>query len=635
MREFRNNIWPHVAAVLVILLGVVTAGAGWGVNHGLMFTVMGGVMLCSQSMTALPRWAWGLAALVAVLSLSAFTPLAWGGGMSGWRVALEELGVNTGPLKVVQAHQALEQWALMVLGGGVALWLGGRRSSSPLVPALTLVVGVAVYALVSRVQMEAAGNFGFFPNRNHTATLLAMASLVGLGCCAEYVKEGRRILVVVAVLATALVLWALMAWSISRAGFVLLLVGGLLWLPLLGRRYMSHRVANVLTTMVLLAIIALTAFEGKLSERLMSSGTIATVKVAERQVAETDGASSSLEEIDFRIPTWMDTVSCLKSEWVRGLGAGQFRYVFPQYRVKTASEGYRRSIHPESDWMWVATEVGLPAMTVLAGLVAGLAWFCWKRSTAVRSFKAVRLGCLVGSLLLLVHSGFDVPAHRLSLLWLAALLMGMALPAQGRRCNANLTLRMKILGGVVLVAGAWLLAASVGLAPTLANEAAPRARAMAERLYQQDSALVEAAELDGHSLDELDDALLVEAIQVLEAVELAAPLDPEVWKMRADLALQFDNRIGAARRAHTIVRTLLPNAVEIPLNQAESWGTLDPETTAGLWREALRRSAALQALSDKAQGRHRQTVSRIEGFARRSPVLKELAESVLHQDIDK
>jgi hypothetical protein len=605
-------------------------------NHGLMFTVMGGVMLSSQSVTTLPRWAWVLAALVAVLSLSAFTPVAWGGGMSEWRVALEELGVNTGSLKVVQAHQALEQWAVMVLGGGVALWLGGRRSTSPLVPALTLVVGVAVYALVSRVlQMEDAGIFGFFPNRNHTATLLAMASLVGLGCCVECVKERRKILVVVGVLATVLVLWALMAWSSSRAGFVLLLVGGLLWLPLLGRRYLTHRVANVLTTMVFLTIIALTARESELTERLMSSGEKAMVQVVEQREGEMNGDRSSLEEIDFRIPTWMDTVDCLKSEWVRGFGPGQFRYAFPHYRVRTARAGYSRSIHPESDWLWLAAEVGLPAMTVLAGLVAGLGWFCWKRSTAGRSFKAARLGCLVGSLLLLVHSGFDVPAHRLPLLWLAALLMGMALPAHGRRCSANLTLRIKILGGVVLVAGAWLLAASVGWAPTLANEAAPRARVMAERLYQQDSALVKAAELDGDGLDELDDALLVEAIQVLEAVELAAPLDPDVWKMRADLALQFDDRIEAAKRGQAVERILLPNAVEIPLNQAESWGTFDLQTTAWLWREALRRSAALEETSDIVQGRHQRTALRIERFARRSPMLKELAESVLNEDVDK
>lgn len=633
MSKPQNNAWPQVVAVLVILLGSVTAGTGWGINHGLMLTVMGGVILYSKSVTTLPRWAWVLAALVAVLSLSAFTPLAWGGEMPAWRAALEEQGVNTGSLKVVQAHQALEQWVVMVLGGGVALWLGGRRSASPLVPALTLVVGVAMYALLSRVQLEDGGTFGFFPNRNHTATLLAMASLVGLGCCAECVKERRKILSVVSVLATILILWALMAWSISRAGFVLLLAGGLLWFPLLGRRYLNHRVANVVSTIVLLAIIGLTAFESGLSDRLMSSGEKAADKVVEQRESETIGDSLALEEIDFRIPTWMDTVDCLKSEWVRGFGPGQFRYAFPQYRVKTARVGYTRSIHPESDWMWLATEAGLPAMMILAVLVAGLGWFCWKRATARPSFKALRLGCLVGSLLLLVHSGFDVPAHRLPLLWLAALLMGMALPAHGRQCNANLTLRMRILGGVVLLAGAWLLAASAGWAPTLANEAAPRARVMAERLYQQDSALVQAAELDGHPLDELDDALLVEAIQVLEAVELTAPLDPEVWKMRADLALQFDDRVEAAKRDQAVERILLPNAVEVPLNQAESWGILDLQTTEKLWREALRRSAALEKLS--ANVNRRQTTWKIERYARQSPLLKELAESVLHQDVDK
>ena len=631
MHQLQNNVWPQVMAVLVILLGVVTAGTEWGVNHGLMFTVMGGVILCSQSVTALPRWAWILAAVVAVLSLSAFTPVAWGGEMPEWRVALEKLGVNTGSLKVVQAHQAFEQWVVMALGGGVALWLGGRRSASPLVPALTLVVGVAVYALVSHVQMEVGETFGFFPNRNHTATLLAMASLVGLGCCAECVKERRQFLAVVGVLATTLILWALMAWSISRAGMVLLVVGGLLWFPLLGRRYLNHQVANALTTVMFITIIALTAHESALLDRLMSSGEKVTTTVVEKREGEPNGDHSSLEELDFRIPTWIDTMNCLKSEGVRGFGPGQFRYVFPQYRERTARVGYQRSIHPESDWMWAATEVGLPAIATLAVLVAALGVFCWKRSTSARSFKAVRLGCLVGALLLLVHSGFDVPTHRMSLLWLAALLMGLALPARGGRSDANLTARMRVLGGLVLMAGGWLLAASAGMVPGLANEAAPRARAAAERLYQQDLALVETAKTEGRSLDELDDALLVEAIQVLEALESVAPLDPEVWKMRANLSLQFDDRVEIAKREQSIERVLLPYAVEIPLNQAEGWGTFNPETTVMLWREALQRSAALEEANDHVRWNRQQTVLRIKNFARRSPILKELAESVVNQ----
>lgn len=636
MSDFRNDVWPQLVAVLVILLGALTAGSGWGLNHGLMLALMGGVMLCSKSTTTLPRWAWVGAGLAALLSLSAFTPAAWG-AMPGWRMDLENLGVDTGSLKVVQVRFALEQWVVAVLGGGVALWLGGRRSASPMVPALTLVVGVAVYAVVSRAQIELAGQFGFFPNRNHSATLLAMASLVGLGCCAECLKERQNILATVAVLATAVVLWALMAWSISRAGFVLLVFGALLWFPLAGRRYLNRRVANVLTTMVFIAIVALTALDGRLLERLTSSGERAKAAMV-GSVDEGDSGlnnESAIEEFDFRIPTWLDSVECLKSEWVRGFGLGQFRYVFTQHRERTAKIGYQRSLHPESDWLWVATEAGLPAMVVLTCLVFALGRFVWRRSTSANSDKAVRLGCLVGALLLLVHSGFDVPAHRLPLLWLAALLTGLALPARGGQSAANLTVRMRVLGALVLGVGVWLLAASAGVVHGLASETAARARTEAARLFQQDYALVEAARAEGRSVVDLDDSLLVEAIHVLEAVEPVAPLDPEVWRMRAELALQFDDRADEARRCHAVERVLLPNAVEVPLIQAESWGSFDLETTGALWREALRRSVALEKRSPNVRLSRRQTVQRIEQFGRRWPVLQELAEKVIGEDVEK
>ena len=137
------------------------------------------------------------------------------------------------------------------------------------------------------------------------------------------------------------------------------------------------------------------------------------------------------------------------------------------------------------------------------------------------------------------------------------------------------------------------------------------------------------------SSEMISQLLFGECCEVLEKVEMAAPLDPEAWKMRANLALQFDDRMNEAKRGHAVERILLPNAVEIPLNQAESWGTLDLQITAELWQEALKRSAALEKLSTNPQGNRQQTRARIEKFARQSPTLKKLAESVLKQDGDE
>ena len=105
------------------------------------------------------------------------------------------------------------------------------------------------------------------------------------------------------------------------------------------------------------------------------------------------------------------------------MGSSQFRWIFPQNRDLTITAHRSVAAHPESSWYWLAAEWGLPAALCLLVLVI-LIYLAGYRNIHKRGNRerALRFGCLVASAMVPLHSLFDVPAHRPSLL-LASLVL--------------------------------------------------------------------------------------------------------------------------------------------------------------------------------------------------------------------
>ena len=108
-----------------------------------------------------------------------------------WRINLESLGLDTGNL--ISPHPAATIESLIIVG--VILMIGlcslGHRISreSFLKIAALFVLAVSLYTGISMLFVQNEwdwawdpnNQFGFFANRNHMATLMVMASLVGVG----------------------------------------------------------------------------------------------------------------------------------------------------------------------------------------------------------------------------------------------------------------------------------------------------------------------------------------------------------------------------------------------------------------------------------------------------------------------
>lgn len=565
--------------------------SGWALNHGVLFTGAGFLMIVCPPVAVLPKKVWLPALLLVLMSALAFLPDVISSPLS-WRSDVEEAGLETGDQVAIQGRLALETTVVLLATFFVSFWLLGLRVSSGGLAVLVTIfsLGVAAYAVVSFVFRDelmgsrAQEHFGFFPNRNHTATLLAMGSMTGLGSLVQGVRKKRGWMIALSIVALAICLWAVFSWSVSRAGVVLVSVGVVVWLLALGPGYLRGNTRKALMILGVAVVGGFLIVDSPVKDRL--------VQVAGLGGDEgSDGKNQSA--LDFRIPTWLDTLNMISDRPWTGFGAGHFSYVFPQYRDKTAVADSTRTVHPESDWLWFVAEAGVPAGVTLAGLVGVILIPAWRGLSKGKS-RAIRAGCMVAAVVLGIHSLFDVPAHRVPLLWAAVFLLGLSLrPTEnGTRVFGRLFSRAG--GLVVLAVGLWLL---IGQKIGLPEPVTPRgdlAVAEIEKLNQIDQLARSEGRLP--PADPADDPLLM-ALDVLEETKRVLPLDYRLHHLEGVIASRFAGRDAQVDRAFEIERLLEPLQCTLPLRQAAVWAPIDPEKALGLVEKTRKRAARLDGMS--------------------------------------
>src|SRR5207248_10154522 len=110
------------------------------------------------------------------------------------------------------------------------------------------------------------------------------------------------------------------------------------------------------------------------------------------------------------------------SPWC-GIGFGNFESIFAIFRG--AFPGNRRALHPESDWLWLWTELGWPAVVLAIIWIALLV----KRVFPLRvgTNQGYRLAALIAALLFAIHGIIDVSGHQVGTAFGAVFLLGLAL----------------------------------------------------------------------------------------------------------------------------------------------------------------------------------------------------------------
>jgi hypothetical protein len=127
------------------------------------------------------------------------------------------------------------------------------------------------------------------------------------------------------------------------------------------------------------------------------------------------------ENAGFRTDIYRDTAQLMRTVPLEGTGLGNFDAVFPLFREKSLN--LQRVIHPESDWLWMVSEMGWGSLLFCGFVVVGLF------RSPVHGVRKEEQDALVagvfGFAAFICHSAIDVPGHRLGTILPVIVLLGL------------------------------------------------------------------------------------------------------------------------------------------------------------------------------------------------------------------
>lgn len=539
----------------------------------------------------------GLASLVALpVSSPRFVPVVLGLVFLGLTL-LVQLPLHLLPVPAWRA--AFPCNSIVSLGSTIAampnhaLWWSALTAASLLVAAVLLTVPlrgrelavflhglafiVAAYAVVSIFDRQSGWNypfagdavFGLLPNRNHTATLLVVGSVVAFGLMQWELGHGHRGSAVFAALCGAPSLAALLFFSISRAGVIMLAVGFALWALGAARSFSNRRPLLISAAVLIVFLAGLFVFGGSaVRDRITDFSSKALAMGA---ISRADGP-----EIDFRQPIFRDTFRMISEAPLTGVGLGHFACVFPQYRV--ASVRAAAVLHPESDWLLVVAECGWPATAVLLALAVWFMLTCWRARGGEDGLLRWTVAAAIGAAIL--HGLVDVPWHGTSLGWLLMVTAFAAVPARGGGPRAPWIWRLfQILAGLTLL----------GAGGYVAWHAGTTRPPLPFRWAAYNAELTELAKTRKH-----DDGAVVAKEAIADF-----PLSYEPYYWYAAFLRTFLGTEAEMAEAGILGRYVEPIHSRVASEQALVWADIDPKREAEARIEAVRRAQR----TDLAEGR--------------------------------
>ncbi len=535
-------------------LVAVAAGAGLGMLLGRPWVSPGWLPIL-------------LSFLFAAAAASALLPT--GVGLPGWRAATPE------PVRLAASFAAMPGhllfWWSALAGTIVVGWflLASPLDAHSLRIFLHAVAGiVAAYAIVSIVQAQTTwtfpfsggANFGLLPNRNHTASLLVVGSIVSFGLMQWEVVHHHRAGAALAALWGAPSLAALLFFSTSRAGVVFLALGFVLWAAGAAGQAVKRRTALVAGAILTLFLAVL----------LVAGGSTVRDRLGALWRATLDSGEGDSRPVDFRQPVFLDTWKMINDAPLTGQGLGHFEFVFPHYR--DASLTAARVLHPESDWLMVAAESGLPAVLILLTLAGWYLARCWgarrESSGLLRWTAASAIGAV------LAHGVVDVPWHRPALGWFLLVVALASAPRGGSPLRwPGLWRAGQLLLGMILVAVAvWLGRAATTDRPPL--------------VYRWPGYAAELKSLLGARKYDDGEFVAREAIRDF-------PLSHQAYYWRAGFLRMFegtDREMQADTAAGRFVEPVIPS---VAAEQALVWEGISDDQVVEARAEAVRRAGLI------------------------------------------
>jgi O-antigen ligase len=394
-------------------------------------------------------------------------------------------------------------------------------------------------------------NFGPFPSPNQTGDLFGLTAIVILACGQDDLRNGRKQWIIW-VLALGVIVAAIIL-NFSRSGILIFVAGSAFWLGafMFRQRSPSRLALGVSFLLLLLTVILL--FGGQTFERF--------------HLRDFGSASISM---DFRWRIFHDTFRLIRDSPWCGIGLGNFESIFAIFRDASLSD--QRALNPESDWLWLWTELGWPGVVLTSiGIVLLV-----RRVFPLRegTNQRYRLATLIAALLFAIHGIVDVSGYRVGTAFAGAFLLGLSLhrPLSVKK-SQWMSILFRFVGLILLAAGLSLVVAARG-----------------EKLLPGSVGVSSAKQLSAVADRELN---FGETIALTTSALQWAPLDWQLYLARATAEVELKrttNAVDDFRRA----RFLEPTAYEVALAEGNAWLPYDPVLAVTAWREALRRAGPLR-----------------------------------------
>ncbi len=346
------------------------------------------------------------------------------------------------PASIDAPFERSNAWRQLLIHGSAwltvcALWIGITRRRSLQILLGVLVVNGLMLAAAGFVQrmtdtrkllwireFPGADSFGSFVYRNHAGAYLGLAAAAALGLAVWHFFEGRRRMSrstpsALWFVAVVVLIFAVL-FSFSRGAIITLAVflAGAVAAFLIVRAAspVPSTMPRLVTAMVALAILGTVGWVVRRVDFTEITRRMETLSKIERD-------ESYISRKLARDSAWQ----MLGDHWQRGVGAGGFRHLFPEYIKDKPAIHARGALfweHAHCDWLEIPIELGLAGALLIAG---GLGWMarCWWRHRGWRHPVAVML--LIGCGQTLLHAVIEFPFQCPAILttWWALLVIAL------------------------------------------------------------------------------------------------------------------------------------------------------------------------------------------------------------------